>query len=148
MKKLLALLLALIMVFSLVACAAKEEPKAEEPEAPKAEEPKAEEPKEEEPEAEEPEAPADPAELPTVTIMAHLGNVQNGTFRDKLFQEFAGVNLEIIPWDDAKYQATIQSGDLPDIMLMTRDELVGLGDAAADLFLDLTPYMNEEYLPH
>ena len=48
MKKIIALLLALIMVFSLVACAAKEEPKPEEPEAPKAEEPKAEEPKVEE----------------------------------------------------------------------------------------------------
>ena len=48
MKKLFALILALVMVLSLVACGggAKEEPKAEEP---KAEEPKAEEPKAEEP---------------------------------------------------------------------------------------------------
>ena len=51
MKKLFALILALVMVLSLVACGggAKEEPKAEEP---KAEEPKAEEPKTEEPAAE------------------------------------------------------------------------------------------------
>ena len=53
MKKLIALLLALVMVLGLVACGAKapaEAPKADEPkaEAPKAEEPKAEEPKVEE----------------------------------------------------------------------------------------------------
>ncbi|MCQ2420043.1 MAG: BMP family ABC transporter substrate-binding protein [Clostridia bacterium] len=57
MKKIVALLLALVMVFALVACAAKTEaPKAEEPaktEETKTEEPKAEEPKAEEPKAEE-----------------------------------------------------------------------------------------------
>ena len=55
MKKLIALLLALVMVLSLVACAAKQEekPAAEEPAA---EEPAAEEPAAEEPAAEEPAA--------------------------------------------------------------------------------------------
>ena len=150
MKKLLALLLALIMVFSLVACAAKEEPKPDEPApAPAPEEP-APAPAPEEPEEEEPEAPVDPAELPTVTIMYGSGNVQNGTFRDKLFQDIAGVNLEIIPWDDAKYQAIVQSGDLPDIMMTYETELIDMIDAGwvvqLDEYMDQIPsyYYNEE----
>ena len=80
MKKLIALLLALVMVLSLVACAAKqeekpaaEEPAAEEPaaEEPAAEEPAAEEPAAEEPAAEEPaaEEPADNSEL-YIPVMA------------------------------------------------------------------------------
>ena len=61
MKKLLALLLAVVMVLGMVACAAKTEaPKAE---APKAEEPKAEE-KKEEPKAEEKKEEAPAAEAP------------------------------------------------------------------------------------
>ena len=68
MKKAIALILALVMVFALVACGGSkpaEAPKAEEPktEAPKAEEPKAEEPKAEEPKAEEPKA-EEPAAKP------------------------------------------------------------------------------------
>ncbi len=62
MKKIIALLLALVMVFALVACAAKTEaPAAAETktEEPKAEEPKTEEPKAEEPKAEEPAAASD-----------------------------------------------------------------------------------------
>ena len=75
MKKLIALLLALVMVLSLVACAAKQEekPAAEEPaaEEPAAEEPAAEEPAAEEPAAEEPaaEEPADNSEL-YIPVMA------------------------------------------------------------------------------
>ena len=149
MKKLLALLLALIMVVSLVACAAKEEPKAEEPA--KTEEPaQTEEPKAEEPEAEEPAAEEESGELPTISIMYHNGNVQNGTFRDKMFQEIAGVNLEIIPWDDAKYQAIIQSGELPDILMAFDTELPDLIEAGwvlqLDEYLDQIPnyFYNEE----
>ena len=150
MKKLIEMMLCIVMILSLVACAAKEEPKPAEPEAPKAEEPAPEEAKEEEPEAEEPEAPAEPEELPTVTIMYGSGNVQNGTFRDKLFQDIAGVNLEIIPWDDAKYQAIVQSGDLPDIMMTYETELIDMIDAGwvvqLDEYMDQIPsyYFNEE----
>ncbi len=153
MKKLLALLLALIMVFSLVACAAKEEPTPSEPDAPVTEDPAPADPDPAPADPEdpaEPEEPADPAELPTVTILAHLGNVQNGTFRDKLFQEIAGVNLEIIPWDDAKYQAIIQSGDLPDILMTFDTELPDLIEAGwivqLDEYMDQIPsyYFNEE----
>lgn len=149
MKKIIALLLALIMVFSLVACAAKEEPKAEEPEAPKAEEPKAEEPKEEEPKEEEPEEPAEP-EVYTITTLAGDASTVAGKmpgFRGEVMKKY-GVEVETWSFDEGKKQAILASGDLPDIMIMTRDELNQLGDAAADLFLDLTPYMNEEYLPH
>ncbi len=149
MKKLLALLLAIIMVFSLVACAAKEEPKTEEPNEPaqsEKEEPK-DEPKDEEPEVEE---PTEPEELPTLTIMYHNGNVTNDTWRDVLFQEIAGVNLEIIPWDDAKYQAIIQSGELPDMLMTFDTELPDLIEAGwvvqLDEYMDQVPsyYVNEE----
>ncbi len=144
MKKIIALLLALIMVFSLVACAAKEAPKAEEPEAPKAEEPKAEEPKEEEPKEEE---PAGPVTITTLGTDATAVAGKMPGFRGEVMKKY-GVEVETWSFDEGKKQAILASGDLPDIMIMTRDELVGLGDAAADLFLDLTPYMNEEYLPH
>ena len=61
MKKIIALLLALVMVFALAACASNNEPAAETPaaETPAAEPPAAEEPAEE-PAAEEPAAEADP----------------------------------------------------------------------------------------
>ena len=73
MKKLIALLLALVMVLSLVACGSKtEEPAAEEPaaEEPAAEEPAAEEPAAEEPAAEEPaaEEPAADGEIKVAFI--------------------------------------------------------------------------------
>lgn len=68
MKKLIALLLALAMVFAMVACAKPAEPAAPaEPEAPAAEEPAAEEPAAEEPAAEE---PAEPYELDFWTFQA------------------------------------------------------------------------------
>ena len=62
MKKILALLLALVMVFALAACASNNEPATETPaaETPAAETPAAEEPAAEEPAAEEPAAEADP----------------------------------------------------------------------------------------
>lgn len=74
MKKLIALLLALIMVLSLAACGAKsEEPAAEEPAA---EEPAAEEPAAEEPAAEEP--AAEPSgEVETVTYLCSVGAYLN-----------------------------------------------------------------------
>ncbi len=72
MKKLIALLLALVMVFALVACASSEtkteEPKTETPaaETPAAEEPAAEEPAAEEPAAEEPAAEAGTLYIPVM----------------------------------------------------------------------------------
>ena len=62
MKKIIALLLALVMVFALAACASNNEPAAETPaaETPAAETPATEEPAAEEPAAEEPAAEADP----------------------------------------------------------------------------------------
>ena len=150
MKKIIALLLALIMVFSLVACAAKDEPKADEPANDPAqtekEDPKEEEPEEEEPKEEEPEEPV----VYTITTLGADASTIAGKatgFRGEVMKKY-GVEVETWSYDEGKKQAILASGELPDIILMTRDELVGLGDAAADLFLDMTPYMNEEYLPH
>ena len=71
MKKLIALLLALAMVFALVACAAKEEPAPAEPEAPAAEEPAA-----EEPAAEEPAPVEEPAEAALVGVSMPTKDLQ------------------------------------------------------------------------
>ena len=86
MKKIIAVLLALAMVFALAACgsssapAKTEEPKTEATEAPKAEEPKAEEPKaeepKEEPKAEEP-APVDTSDPDSIPDSV---NSADGTF--------------------------------------------------------------------
>ena len=99
MKKIIALLLALVMVLSLVACASKtaEEPAAEEPaaEEPAAEEPAAEEPAEEpaaeEPAAEEP-AAEEPAEEPAaggdmkVAFVTDVGNIDDHSFNQYSYE--------------------------------------------------------------
>ena len=94
MKKIIALLLALVMVLSLVACASKpaEEPAAEEPaaEEPAAEEPAAEEPAEE-PAAEEP-AAEEPAEEPAeagdmkVAFVTDVGNIDDHSFNQYSYE--------------------------------------------------------------
>ena len=95
MKKIIALLLALVMVLGLAACAAKTEaPKVEEPaktEDTKTEEPKAEEPKAEEPKAEEKE---------NVTIDAYIVATEWGDAFDEMeagFEaEYPWINVEPI----------------------------------------------------
>ena len=97
MKKLIALLLALVMVLALAACGAKtEEPAAEEPaaeapaEEPAAEEPAAEEPAAEEPAAEEPaaEEPAAAGEIKVAFITQSLTNASQA-YAWSQFQKYA-----------------------------------------------------------
>lgn len=74
MKKAIALLLALVMVFALCACGgAKEEPKAEDPKTEAPAEPKTEEPKTEEPKTEEPKEVEWPTGDVTVYVPANTG---------------------------------------------------------------------------
>ena len=93
MKKILALLLALVMVLGLVACASTEkpaeEPKTEEPTAtePVAEEPAAEEPAAEEPAAEEPaEEPAAEAIIKKVALVTDVGTIDDESFNQATWQ--------------------------------------------------------------
>ena len=86
MKKILALLLALCMIFALVACgeAKTEEPAAEEPttEEPAAEEPAAEEPAAEEPAAEEPAAESDVR----VAMITDYGDITDQSFNQTTYE--------------------------------------------------------------
>ena len=89
MKKYLALLLALIMVLSLVACASKpaEEPAAEQPAASTEEPAKAEEPAEEEPAEEAPaaEEPADDVEY-AVAMITDYGDITDQSFNQTTYE--------------------------------------------------------------
>ena len=99
MKKIIALLLAMVMVLAMfTACGSKtaeepaaEEPAAEEPaaEEPAAEEPAAEEPAAEEPAAEEPAADAPAAELTIDEIKAQLQTVEDGKLTVATSPDFA-----------------------------------------------------------
>ena len=93
MKKILALLLALVMVLGMVACAAKTEtPAAETPAAETpAETPTAEEPAAEEPAAEEP-AAEEPAAEPIITKIALVTDV--GTIDDESFNQATWQGVE------------------------------------------------------
>ena len=118
MKKLIALLLALVMVFSLVACAAKEEAPAKEEEAPATETPVEEEA--EEAPAEEEEAPAEEKE--EVTIEVWVAQVDWADAWDEMEAKFE----EEHPWievehvglgEDAEFLTTrIAADDLPDVI--------------------------------
>lgn len=94
MKKIIALLLAMVMVLAMfTACGSKtaEAPAAEEPaaEEPAAEEPAAEEPAEEEPAEEEPAAEAPAAELTIDEIKAQLQTVEDGKLTVATSPDFA-----------------------------------------------------------
>ena len=118
MKKILALLLALTMVFALCACGGSSAPAAEAPaaEAPAAEAPAA-------------EAPAGDEIVLDVIICQYgpntnewfLGSGMNGTnFVDKFEAENPGVklNLEVVSWNDVYtvVDTRIASGNAPDIL--------------------------------
>ena len=132
MKKLIALLLALVMVFSLVACGAKEEAPAETPAEKPAETPAetpAEEPAEEPAEA--------PAEQEEATIEVWIAQVDWADAWDELEAKFE----EEHPWievehvglgEDAEFLTTrIAANDLPDVIQSnntpTMDALVAGG---------------------
>ena len=110
MKKLIALLLAVMMVLSLVACAAKtEEPVAEEPAA---EEPAAEEPAEE-PAAEEP-AAEEPAEEPAASAAGSVYYLNFKPEADEAWQALAasyteqtGVPVKVVTAASGTYDTTL-----------------------------------------
>jgi len=169
MKKLIALLLALVMVLSLVACTAKEEPEKEEEkpadsEQKPAEDKKEEDKKEEEKEEEKEETPAEyvPGTLPLVTepTTITVGLAQNANTEDYdnneytlWFEEQTGVDLEFVYFSADATEAVTQLNlmitggqELPDILwAMTAVNDALRAELGADgYFLDLNPYFEEE----
>lgn len=147
MKKLIALLLALLMVLSLGACAAKEETPAKE-EAP-ATSNEAEAPAEEETEAPAEESDALPYEGVTLTYWFPPYTGEDQSWWEDVFAEFtaqtgAAVEVTIVPWGDmsAKYMTGFMSGEGPDVFYMTNEMMYDMVDAGA--CLDLSAYYSEE----
>lgn len=121
MKKLIALLLALVLSVSLMACASKEEPKPEIEEEPKVEAPEVEEPVEDEPaELPEEEQPAEdePAELPEEEVLP---------------EEDVVVEPEIEFMPEEKYME--MSGLMDQLVANINDELsVGTMEITSDMY--------------
>ena len=122
MKKILALLLALCMVFALAACGQQAAP-AEQPaaEAPAAEEPAAEAPAAEAPAADEITLDVIICQYGPNTQEWFLGKGMNGTnFVDKFEAENPGVklNLEVVSWNDVYtvVDTRIAANNAPDIL--------------------------------
>lgn len=153
MKKLLALFLVLLMMVSLLACAAKAPTSA--PEEPKAEEPKAEEPAKEEPKAEKPaeEEPAAAEGLPYEGVTLKYWTAPESERAMAItkemiaaFKEETGASVEVsyVPWGEfnTKFISGFMSGDGPDVLYTTPDNI---GDMInAELLVDLNDYFTAE----
>ena len=146
MKKLIALLLALLMVFSMVACGQKEDAPAAQ------EETKTEDPKEEAKEEVKEEAPAEkPYEGTTLKFWTAplVSDDVDKAFWDKQFEDFtaktgAKVETEVVGWGDmgAKYLTGFMADQAADVMYMTSE--LSYEFISQDLLLDVTPYWSEE----
>ena len=148
MKKLIALLLALVMVLGLVACGAKTEapkteeaPKAEEPkkeEAPKAEEPKKEEAKEEAPAQEE------------VAIEVWVAQVDWAdawdVMEEKFEAEYPYIDLQHVGLGEENFMTTrLAANDLPAVVQLNNNDTL---DAMVkdNLLVDISGYPCAEYM--
>lgn len=148
MKKLIALLLALVMVLGMVACAAKTE-------TPAAEEPKSdstpavtETPSAEEPADETAEKPYEGVKLKfwTAPFVSDDKDLAYWNSQMEKFHELTGaeVEVEIVGWTDmaAKYLTGFMADEAADLMYMTNEiayEFIEQG-----LLLDVSPYWSEE----
>ena len=146
MKKILALLLALCMIFALAACGQQAAP-AEQPaaEAPAAEAPAAEEPAAEEPAADEITLDVIICQYGPNTQEWFLGSGMNGTnFVDKFEAENPGIklNLEVVSWNDVYtvVDTRIAAGNAPDILNID----VFANYATDGLLLPVSEYCPEE----
>ena len=131
MKKLLAILLALLMVFSLVACGAKEEPPAAKEET-KTEAPKEEASAEETPVEEEPasETPAEKIKMSLWMPPYTDGETMDTEFWQKVTAPWAEENnvelsVTIVPWGnyEERFLTGFVSGEGPDVSLMYNEML-------------------------
>ena len=144
MKKLLALLLALVMVIGMVACGAKEEPKADAP----ATQPAADAPAADAPAADS----AKPYEGATVSWWHYPYTGEDQGYWDEraaVFYEQTGITVEttIIPWGAdgaAKLSSGFLSGTGPDVLYMTAETAYDL--ISAGHLLDLNGVVPQEIL--
>ena len=141
MKKILALLLALCMIFALAACGQQAAPA----EQPAAEAPAAEEPAAEEPAADEITLDVIICQYGPNTQEWFLGSGMNGTnFVDKFEAENPGIklNLEVVSWNDVYtvVDTRIAAGNAPDILNID----VFANYATDGLLLPVSEYCPEE----
>ena len=130
MKKIIAMLLAIVMLVSLAACGAKTEAPA--PEAPKAETPA---PAPEAPKAETPVAPAKPYEGVTINVLGNSST--DSSFMQAYLDEFTAetgikVNYEQLTNDQLNTKITVSMA------------AGGAGDAIAGIYME-GPYMNPKF---
>ena len=140
MKKALALLLALCMVFALCACGQQAAP-APAAEAPAAEAPAAE------------EAPAAPAQEITINFPSvWVGTDSKAPYMEKLIAQFNEENagsIKVVVEEQTDYQAardklrtTITTGDTPDLCILdTTYDIKAYTESGK--FMDLAPYLNQ-----
>ena len=143
-KRMIALLLALVMLLGMAACAAKEETPAAEPEAPAAEPeaPAAEEPAAEEPAAEE---PAETEIEYTIQWYCSTGSIQDGTadlVREKFIAKYPQYDVKIIEMDGSDTQqqllTMIAAGEVVDCVWDEAGNIVAGGIAGT--YLSLTDF--------
>lgn len=152
MKKLIALLLAMVMVFGLVACGNANAPAATD--APKADAPATDAPKDDAP-AEDAPAETEAAGLPYEGVELTIGLAPlksadaDKAFWDEQFKQFtaetgATVTVEVNDWGNLqpKYVTTFMSDDPYDVLYGWPGLLVEFVEAGK--MIDLTPYYTEE----
>lgn len=152
-KKIVALLLALVLVFAMTACAKTETPAADDPaaDAPVADAPAEDEPAADEPAAEEPAAIAKP--VPEEGAVLHFMHIYpeheasiNKTLeiikRDNPGME---INVSVVPWNEAtkSIQTAAATDEMYDIFFQWATQVPGYNDIG--LLLDLTPYIDDEW---
>lgn len=137
MKKLIAMLLALIMVFSLIACGAKED-------APAADAPAADAPAADAPAADAPAADAEPVEL-TVWVPTGSNDLWFQTVKPEFEANNPGITLNVEVQDYNEYytilKTALMSGDAPDVTwcaAFAADEYIEAGYAK-----DITAYYGQ-----
>ncbi len=94
------------------------------------------------------------AETKTITMLQRLpaSYVVEGNPVIKAWGDMLGVNIEIEAPPISSYfdrrNVILASGDLPDIIYVSDMGTMYTQWSRDGLFLDLTPYLNEEYMPH
>lgn len=142
MKKLIALLLAMVMVMSLVACGGNTETPTEAPTT--VENPT------EEVVATEPAVPLTnaeryPLETDTVLRVLYTEDGLGDTDASALWEEVTGVKVENLTWNNEQMMTSLASGDIPDAIVMPwtfpKDKVYEYG--AAGKFLDFSKHLDK-----
>lgn len=152
-KKILALLMALVLVFAMSACAPAETPATDDPaaESPAAETPAAETPDEGESTTEATGAvgkpvPEEGAVLHFMHIYPeHAGAIEKTLEIIKRDNPGMEINISVVPWNEAtkSIQTAAATNEMYDIFFQWSSQVPGYNDIG--LLLDLTPYIDDEW---